>query len=173
MTYQKRPINVYGSIQKAIFHGWTCSLSSDGYSNYGNGNQITSDGKGLHGFANSGAWCVLNRTIGSQQYQFCLQTDGYMGLRLKYSKLGFNNGLGSLTEVPGSTDQQVLLGGGTDAAPTYQQILGGTLNFGGTNVKISVVTLTNILNFSLTPTVHLVANNKPNIPKPIVNTVLK
>jgi hypothetical protein len=173
MTYHKRSINVYSSIQRATVHGWTCPLSSDGYSDYGNSNQITSDGYGPHGFANPGAWCVLNKTIGTQQYQFCLQTDGYMGLRLKYSKLGFNNGLGNLTETPGATDQQILLGGGTDTTPTYQQILGGTLNFGGTNVKISIVTSTNILNFTLTPSVPLITTSNPALPKPVINTVLK
>jgi hypothetical protein len=96
-----------------------------------------------------------------------------MGFRVKYSKLGFNNGLGNLDTTPGATDQKILIGSGTDNNPNYQQISTGTIRFQASNVFISVTTATNILNFTLEPKVQPVATITPVIQKPVVNTVLK
>ena len=173
MNHPKRSVNVYNSILRAINNKWIVVLSSDGYANYGTGNILNSDNAAPNGFANSNAWCVLSKTINGQQYQFCIQTDGYMGFRIKYSKSGFNNGLGNLDNTAGATDQQILLGGGTDTSPTYQQILNGSIQFEINKVNISVTTSTNILNFKLSPAVPPVATHITTIPKPVINTVLK
>jgi hypothetical protein len=171
MIHPQRKFNIYNSIKRAIMQKWSVLLSSDGYANYGTGNVLTSDNSGLNGFANPNAWCVLDKTINTQQYQFCVQTDGYMGLRLKYSKFGFNGGVDNLISSPTASDQQVLLGGGTDASPTYQQVIGGTLNFNANGVIISLDTVTNVLNFTLRPII-LVPATKPPASKPVINKIL-
>src|SRR5208282_3124314 len=156
-----RPTNFYFAIKRAIASAWKVVLSSDGYANYGTGNVLTSDNVGPNGFGNNNAWCVLSQTINNQQYEFCIQTDGYMGLRLKYSKLGFNSGMDNLGASPGATDQQVLVGGGTDIAPTYQQITGGILSFNVNRAFINVTTSTNKINFILKPVIPLVIPLRP------------
>lgn len=172
MTHQQRKFNIYNSIKRATKNLWVIPLSSDGYANYGTGDQLTSDGYGPHGLSNANAWCVLTKTINNQQYQFCIQTDGYMGLRLKYSKLGFNSGVDNLTVSPSAQDQQVLVGGGSDIIPTYQQIISGAFNFNVNGVFINLLTATKILNFTLNPKPAPVAGGISASPKPIVNKIL-
>jgi hypothetical protein len=170
MTH-KRTFNIYNTIKRGITHGWSVPLSSDGYANYGTGNVLTSDNSGPNGFANPNAWCVLSKVFNNQTYQFCIQTDGYMGLRLKYSKLGFGNGIDNLGSSPSATDQEILLGAGTDLAPNYVQITGGGINFNINNVFINLSTSTNTYNFILNPKT---ATIKPVVikPKPIINKIL-
>jgi hypothetical protein len=170
MTHPQRKMNVYHSIKRAITSQWTIPFSSDGYANYGSGNQLADDSPGPHGFANANAWVILSKTINKQQYQFCLQTDGYMGVRLKYSKLGFTSKTDSLIHAPSAADQEVLLGSGTDSAPVYQQILGGVLSFNPANVMISVESTSTKFNFTLRPTVPA---PKMPAPKLIINKALK
>jgi hypothetical protein len=56
--------------------------------------------------------------------QLCWQTNGSGGVRLKVSpRAGFTGGSPSATRVPSATDERVLLGGGTDASPTYSSAL--------------------------------------------------
>ena len=172
MTHKQRKFNIYSSIKRAIKNQWSVPLCSDGYLNYGTGEQLTSDNSGPNGFGNPNAWIVLSKTINNQQYQFCLQNDGYMGLRLKYSKLGFNNGVDNLQVTPSSQDQQVLLGGGTDAAPIYQQVVGGVLNFNSNSVLVKISTTTNELNFILNPKPAPVTNVPLPKPLPVINKVL-
>jgi len=164
----QRKFNIYNSIKKAIFCQWEITFSSDGYSNYGVGNQITSDNSGAHGFSNPNAWCVLSKTINNQQYQFCIQTDGYMGFRLKYSKIGFTSGMDNLGSSPTATDQQILLGDGYDTSPTYQQVLNGHINFNKNGVIIHFDTSTNKLNFSLMPPMPKI-KMPIEIVKPVIN----
>ena len=172
MTHPQRKINIYHSINRATKTQWTVPLSSDGYLNYGAGNQLTSDLPGANGFANPNAWCILSKTINKQQYQFCLQTDGYMGLRLKYSKVGFGTSGDNLVQTPSAPDEQVLMGSGTDAAPIYQQFISGILNFDLNRVNISIETATNRVNFTLQPIVPMIpVNSVPQ--KPVINTILK
>jgi hypothetical protein len=170
MTHQQRKINLYHSIKKAINSGWTVPLSSDGYANYGTGDQITSDGYGANGFGNPAAWCIINKVINAQQYQFCLQNDGYMGLRVKYSKLGFDSGTGDLLQVPSATDEDVVIGSGTNTTPVYQQFISGVLNFNVRGVVIFLHTATNRINITLTP--PMPRPPPQPAPTPIINKVL-
>lgn len=160
-----RPVNFYFAVKRAIAAQWSVVLSSDGYANYGTGNVLTSDNTGSNGFGNTNAWCVLSQTINNQQYQFCLQTDGYMGLRVKYSKLGFANGMDNLGITPAAADQEILIGAGTDITPIYQQFTNARLVFGGSLVIISLTTPTNILNFKLQPPM-------PPKPKPVLLPII-
>ncbi len=170
LTHTKRPLNFYSSIKNAIHSKWIVSLSSDGYAHCGSGNVLKNDGVGIFGFGNPSAWCVLSKTINNQQYQFCIQTDGYMGLRIKYSKLGFNSGIDNLVSSPSAPDQQILIGNGTDLNPVYQQIEGIMLNFSTNKVRINIITTVNILNFTLKPTIKLTRAVK--LSKPIVNKII-
>jgi hypothetical protein len=171
MTHQQRSLNVYNFINKALLVNWVVPFSSDGYASFGLGNQLTSDGYCPNGFSNPGSWCVLSKVIGNQQYQFSLQNDGYMGFRVKYSKFGFHTSPYDLTVSPTAPDQQILLGGGTDRAPVYQQILGGVFNFNMVNVFISVETSVNQINFTLQPPPLVPVVTPP--PKPVINKILK
>ena len=152
LTHTKRPLNFYSSIKNAIHSKWIVSLSSDGYAHCGSSNVLKNDGVGTFGFGNPSAWCVLSKTINNQDYQFCIQNDGYMGLRVKYSKLGFANNTDTLIHSPVATDQEVLVGGGTDIVPTYQQISKSIMNFHMNEVLIMLTDKNgNVIKFSLKP----------------------
>jgi hypothetical protein len=174
MNEQKKTIrsmNLYLSIKRATMAGWLIPLSSDGYSTYGIGNHLANDNYGKNGFGNPNAWCVLSNTINNQQYQFCLQTDGYMGLRIKYSKLGFSIDTDNLRESPYAMDEEILVGSGTNMAPIYQKIVFGRFIFFNNRVFISLTTtIPNTLNFALQP--PLPSPIKPII-IPSINNILK
>lgn len=52
--------------------------------------------------------------------EFCLQFDGAGGVRFKYSpRATFVQGSPSPSQTPAASDERYLLGGGTDAAPTF------------------------------------------------------
>lgn len=168
---KNHPHNFYVCIKKAINAGWSVILSSDGYANYGTGNVITSNNSGPNGFGNPNAWCVLSKTINNQQYQFVLQTDGHLGLRIKYSKMGFNDGMDNLGASPFAIDEEILIGSGNNIAPIYQQYTNANIMFDKEIVRISITTSDNIINFRLQPI--------PNPPRimpvrlPIINKELK
>src|SRR5271165_3666676 len=128
----KHNLNIYETVNVATICGWSVSLSSDGYINFGAGNQLD-DGyafvDGYNGALNPNAWYVLSNVIGGQEYQFSIQTDGYMGLRIKYSKLGFDGYTAGIIQTPSATDEQILFGSGMDVAPVYQEVLHGHFNF--------------------------------------------
>jgi hypothetical protein len=73
---------------------------------------------------NAKAWFVIQAPA-SPSRQFCFQRQNTTGAntsylwRVKYSKgAGFTGGSPGILQVPSATDEQVLLGAGTDAAPT-------------------------------------------------------
>lgn len=56
--------------------------------------------------------------------ELCWQTDAAGGLRVKYSpRSGFSGGSPDEETAPSAADEQYLLGGGTDAAPTFSSHL--------------------------------------------------
>lgn len=62
-------------------------------------------------------------TVYHRQFTFQRGTDNTLW-RIKYSaRAGFTGGTPSAAETPSATDEQILLGGGTDAAPTYGTLL--------------------------------------------------
>lgn len=83
--------------------------------------------------AGVGAWAVLRgrpfwdgpEISGQECYrEWCFQVDGAGGLRVLYSpRLGFVGGSPSPSRVPTAADQRTWIGGGTDAAPTYENLL--------------------------------------------------
>ena len=133
------PNDFYNLLSNALINKWTVISSSDGYHSFSiNSNVLTSDGYGIGGFSNPKAWYVIGENDGYQSYQFCVQTNGQKGYRVKFSKLGFINGTPSLLQVPSASDEQVVLGGGTDIKQIYQQILNMHYNFNGFNLSMSI-----------------------------------
>lgn len=102
-------------------HGWTVPQSSDGTTYNASGDQITGDGAGAGGLNNAKAWFILEDP--GAERQFCFQKTSLAvryAWRIKYSALdGFTGGSPDATETPSATDEAILIGGGTDAAPTY------------------------------------------------------
>lgn len=108
--------------------GWTVPSSSDGITFNSSGDQITTGGTGAGGFANANAWFRIKQP-GANGREFTFQEAGgattYQA-RIKYSGgpgTGFTGGSPSATQTPSATDEQIFLGGGTDAAPSYSQFL--------------------------------------------------
>lgn len=108
--------------------GWTVPRSSDGTTYNTSGDQITSGSSGTNGLANNRAWFVLRSpSIDGYQRELCIQrsTASNAQWRIKYSfSSGFTGGSPSATQVPSATDEQIILGAGTDASPTFTSILG-------------------------------------------------
>jgi len=110
--------------------GWTQVDSGDGLALHSAG-AVTSGASGASGLGNSTAWFVVRDP--NSVRSFCWQR-GSTNLvwRTKYSaSAGFTGGSPTATQVPSATDEVVLNGGGTDAAPTFQTLFGtdGTLRF--------------------------------------------
>ena len=108
--------------------GWTVPRASDGSTYNSSGDQITHGGSGAAGMDNAKAWFVIQMP-GASGRQFCLQRQTTTGAntsyrwRVKYSKgAGFSGGSPSATVTPSATDEQVLLGAGTDAAPSFDAL---------------------------------------------------
>lgn len=113
--------------------GWIVSKSSDGTTYNASGDIINSGASGGAGLANSRAWMVLTSpSIDGYQRQLCIQksTSGNLNWRIKYSfSAGFSGGSPSATQTPSATDEQILLGGGTDASPTFGTLLDTDANY--------------------------------------------
>jgi len=105
----------------AVNANWTILSSSDGARFAAQGDVITS----AAALSTAGAWWVQQargyQDIDSTYYtQLCWQVDGAGGVRLKVSpRSGFTSGTPNLTRTPSAADEQYILGGGTDASPTY------------------------------------------------------
>lgn len=105
--------------------GWTVPRSSDGTVYNSSGDQISSGSSGAGGMDNARAWFVIQQP-GVTPRQFCCQRQNTTGAgtsqswRIKYSKgAGFTGGSPAATVTPSATDEQILLGAGTDAAPSF------------------------------------------------------
>ncbi len=104
-----------------IAAGWSSVKDSDGTTYSSAGTQLTGSGSGAHGLANNYAWFVLQApSVNGCARSFCFQriTNTY-AWRIKYSyNAGFTGGSPAGAQVPSATDEKVLQGAGTDAAPT-------------------------------------------------------
>ncbi len=97
--------------------GCTVTKSGDGLALFSNvGNVITTGASGAGGLANARSWFVIAWGGGEE---WCFQRpSANTAWRIKVSRAnGFSGGAPSSTQVPSATDEQVILGSGTDAAP--------------------------------------------------------
>ncbi|MGW8177442.1 MAG: hypothetical protein ACWGQW_01380 [bacterium] len=103
--------------------GWTVPRSSDGITYNSSGDQITHNGSGAGGMSNDNAWFVIESPNG--EHQWCFQvTTNRADWRVKISPLdGFVGGSPNAVTTPSATDEAIIAGGGTDASPSFAQVL--------------------------------------------------
>ncbi len=116
-------------IAAMIAAGWTKPADSDGTTYSAVGAAVSSGASGAGGLANTGAWVRLRSPDGKRE--FVIQhgtTDLTWRMLRAVSQDGaagnyFTGGTPGATRVPTATNQQLGLGGGTDASPTYANLL--------------------------------------------------
>ncbi len=112
--------------------GWTVPFSGDGSSLFSSSDGITTGAAGAGGMANTNAWFVL-KWPGSGSKSICVQR-GTTNLlwRVTYSyAAGYLIGSASATRTPTASDvKQTVIGGGTDASPTFNNFMAGTADAG-------------------------------------------
>lgn len=108
--------------------GWAVEKDSDGTTYSASGVQVTSGASGANGLGNNRAWFVIRApAVGGVQRSLCFQRSASANTdwRIKYSPAaGFSGGSPSATQVPSATDEQVLIGSGTDGSITAAIIFG-------------------------------------------------
>ena len=135
MTYQYSVNNtpatgtaaMYLVMTTLVAAGWTVKSSSDGTTYSSTGNQITSGNTGTGGLGNNNSWFRIQAPlVGSQHREFTFQRPSInTGWRVKYSPTaGFTGGSPGATQTPTATDEQVIVGSGTDAAPVAATLFG-------------------------------------------------
>lgn len=125
-TYNQTPatgaVAVYALIALLVSVGWTKVADSDGTTYSSSGTQVTGGGSGTNGLANANAWVRLRAPNGVRELTFQRGSANALW-RIKYSASErFSAGSPGATQTPQtptSTEQQILLGGGTDASPTF------------------------------------------------------
>lgn len=161
--------------------GWTVTKSSDGTTYNPTGDQITSGNSGAGGMANNSAWFVIKSPSTTFPRQICFQR-GTTNLvwRVKYSGTsGYVTGSPTATVVPSAADDQIIFGGGTDASPTFAQLLstdntyrmnvvcGGAAEnytfFFFTNINGSSIATTNIFLDVMMPGTYPAADIDPSV----------
>lgn len=102
--------------------GWIVKASGDGLTAFSStGDVITSGGSGAGGMLNTRAWWRVQSPDLQREFTFQLisTASNDTQFRIKYSvSAGFTGGTPDADETPSATDEKLLLGGGTDAAPT-------------------------------------------------------
>lgn len=102
-----------------VSSGWTYQASGDGLSGYSSSGKIftnTVSGAALS-WSNPKAWARLQGPLGRE---FILQHNNDATARIKYAASGgFTGGSPAAAVTPSSTEERVLRGAGTDAAPTF------------------------------------------------------
>lgn len=98
--------------------GWLIKADSDGTTYASSGGQVTGGASGSHGLANNSAWIRIQGP-GGQEFVIQRATTN-VSWRVKYSMAAhFTGGSPSATQVPSATDEEIMLGAGTDASPTF------------------------------------------------------
>lgn len=98
--------------------GWIVKSSSDGTTVDSSGDSLTSSDAVAGGLGNALSWFRIQIPGGEFEltFQFTNTQSSNNHYRVKASETPFTTG-GTATETPSSTDEQVIKGGGTDAAP--------------------------------------------------------
>lgn len=120
-------VNTIGTGAAAMFKlkevlkaaGWTVPRSSDGLTYNAGGDQITVATSGAGGMENNNAWYVV-REPGDRR-EWCVQRGTTnRSWRIKYSADDkFTGGSPGVSQTPSATDEQIIVGSGTDASPVF------------------------------------------------------
>ena len=117
----------YTLISTLVTAGWVKQKDSDGTTYSSSGTQVTSGNTGSGGFGNSMAWIVIKApTVGSNNRSWCFQLSNINNTywRVKYSaNAGFTAGSPSATQTPSASDEEIIIGSGTDASPGFTNFL--------------------------------------------------
>lgn len=113
----------FATFQSLKLAGWVTKAASDGLTFNPTGEQITHPGSGAGGFGNSLAWRLMEDPSGRRQVCYQRGTSDTLSsgshARIKVSEAAkFVGGSPSATRVPAASDEQILVGTGTDAAPS-------------------------------------------------------
>jgi len=115
-------IAMYQLISTLMTAGWLKKADSDGVTYSSSGVQVTSGNIGTNGLNNTKAWVRLQSpSVNGQTREFTFQRGTTFDVwRIKYSaSAGFTGGSPAATVTPSSTDEVFMLGGATDASPTF------------------------------------------------------
>lgn len=118
---------LYGNATMLLFTmltgaGWLCKASGDGLAAYSSTTSVFSAGNtgapGANAYGQNLAWFRIQDPGATRELIFQRNASG--GMRCKYSPSAkFTGGSGSATQTPSATDEQYVLGGSTDASPTF------------------------------------------------------
>ena len=118
---------VFHFLTTAVTAGWTVTESSDGISSYtpGNPSGITQSRISTGGLQNPKAWFVIQQPGSTRQFSIqrsANDTTINYNFRILYSPAaGFTGGSPGIVQTPTASDEVIILGGGTEAAPTFGQ----------------------------------------------------
>ena len=104
--------------------GWKKLRDSDGTTYSSSGAQVTGSGTGARGLRNASAWVNLQSPDGKFNVTIQRSTSSNLTWRVKVSPNDFTGGSPSATQTPSATNESIVLGGGTDASPTFAQWIG-------------------------------------------------
>lgn len=104
--------------------GHTVKSSSDATTYNSTGDQITSGASGASGWANNNAWVRIQSPDGYREFTIQRGTTNVLW-RVKFSRAAkFTGGSPDATHTPSATDEAIIIGGGTDASPTFATTFG-------------------------------------------------
>lgn len=114
-------VALYSVYTMLALTGATKVKDSDATTYSSSGATIVSGASGATGLGNTSAWMVIRLSNG---VEYCYQRGSNNTFwRIKYSaSAGFSGGSPGATRVPSATDEALILGGGTDASPTYSTL---------------------------------------------------
>ncbi len=112
-------VAMYAHRALLVASGFNSKMDSDGTTYSSTGSRLTNGGSGPKGLANNGAWFRLQATAGGP-FEWCIQrgTDNTQW-RVKSANAAFTGGTPGAITVPSAAGEVVLLGGGSDAVPTF------------------------------------------------------
>ena len=118
---------MYALVSTLISAGWLKKMDSDGTTYSSTGVQVTSGNVGTNGLGNANAWVRLQSpavnggSVVNQTREITIQRGSSNLLwRIKYSASAlFTGGSPAAAVTPSSADEVFMIGGGTDASPTF------------------------------------------------------
>lgn len=113
--------------------GWTVTKSGDGTSYNSTGDNITTAAV----MNNTNSWYVITQPVlDGYQKHICVQSGATKySLRIKLSWTGFSGGSPTGSVTPTATDQAVIWGSGTDASPSFTNLIDTTF----TNIRNQII----------------------------------